>query len=566
MRSSKYDAFWESIIDVLADLIEEAFARGRSRSVDVSGLRSYGERSSWYGSVIVSRGGVIRAEMAHARSLGKVLLREGVLDRFGDAVFVLKISSGLRLHAELLRKGERGEGRHTSRRESLAGGRVNEFVDESVYLRVHQLLEPLPKHRYPLRLSELPRDGIYFFYEEGEVIERGGLIMERVVRVGTHREDGRLPHRLGEHFRGNKASSVFRRHLGDALIAKYGLGAALDEDVIEHLISEALRNRFSFRVLRVGDAAERLELEERLIATIARFSPRYVSPDWLGRYSPNLRIRGSGLWNVDHVDSPRLMGEEHVRRLEELVYRTLQSEVGNALILIPCSKTKEVRPASGGFEEPMPGVEALRAKLIEAIKATPGLRDRPENVGGVLAEDAPLVRAIDLYAGRLHARAREALAEIRSGRYPFIQALIVSALYGLARLGEGLRPYDLTMTDELADGSRVHQFWERAGLWRVLLNHIIINKVRAVWSLLPSSDQFPYHQVFSPLWELLRDAGIRCYHVETPDAGTASGIRRAEWLTHIMKESPATLLKGPRADREEVSGHEVRYVPCHEVG
>ena len=54
---SKYDEYWLSIIDSIVSLIKEAYAYGRSRDLDVSGLRRYGKRDNWYGSIIISRNG-----------------------------------------------------------------------------------------------------------------------------------------------------------------------------------------------------------------------------------------------------------------------------------------------------------------------------------------------------------------------------------------------------------------------------------------------------------------------------------------------------------------------------
>ena len=247
---SKYDAFWLKIIDVLVALLEEAYVRGRSRAVDVSDLHYYGNRRSWYGSVVVSRNRVIRGDMAHARSLGKILVREGVLERFGDSVFVLKISNNLVLHVELLRRGGR-VGKEPRTGKTFRGGVFGDgVVDKSVYLWVHELLEYLPIHRYPFVTGELPRNGIYFFYEESEFLELGGRLVKRVVRVGTHREDSRLPQRLANHFKGNRASSVYRRHLADALLTAAGvpdplIQASLDDE-IEALVSNILKRRFSF--------------------------------------------------------------------------------------------------------------------------------------------------------------------------------------------------------------------------------------------------------------------------------------------------------------------------------
>ncbi len=69
-----------------------------------------------------------------------------------------------------------------------------------------------------------------------------GVGLQRIVR-DTHKEDRRLPHRLGKHFQGNRGSSVFKRQLeGDALITKYGLrqAAGLGKAVLSALVAEQI--------------------------------------------------------------------------------------------------------------------------------------------------------------------------------------------------------------------------------------------------------------------------------------------------------------------------------------
>src|SRR5437588_12166895 len=73
-----------------------------------------------------------------------------------------------------------------------------------------------------------PRRGVYFFFEPGE-LRRGGT--PRVTRVGTHALTatskatlwGRLAqHRGRSSGGGNHRGSIFRRHVGAALLARDG--------------------------------------------------------------------------------------------------------------------------------------------------------------------------------------------------------------------------------------------------------------------------------------------------------------------------------------------------------
>jgi hypothetical protein len=100
--------------------------------------------------------------------------------------------------------------------------------------------------------------------------------------------------------------------------------------------------------------------------------------------------------------------------------------------------------------------------------------------------------------GSLHA--------IMAGQYPSIHVLIVSAFYGLAKLDEGLKEYELQMGDMLHSGIKVYQFWQRNNLWQILQNYINQNNITYVWSLLPDSPpSFQYHRVFNGLWRVLRN-------------------------------------------------------------
>jgi hypothetical protein len=71
--------------------------------------------------------------------------------------------------------------------------------------RLYQVVLALPRCSVDTPKAALPGDGIYFFFERGEWTEIAGTVMDRVVRVGTHREDGRFPARIRQHY-GNRGS------------------------------------------------------------------------------------------------------------------------------------------------------------------------------------------------------------------------------------------------------------------------------------------------------------------------------------------------------------------------
>jgi hypothetical protein len=176
---------------------------------------------------------------------------------------------------------------------------------------VHSLVHGLPRHTYQAALTEVPVNGIYFFFERGEEVSLGERMVKRIVRIGTHRADGRLAKRLRQHISGNRRASVFRRHLGGALLVKDDAqdqrlagwltqkGSPMPD--VEQAVTQTLREQFPFCCIRVDDAAERLVLERGLIALLARHPLGPPSQGWLGWHAMHPAIQQSGLWNTQHV-------------------------------------------------------------------------------------------------------------------------------------------------------------------------------------------------------------------------------------------------------------------------
>jgi len=236
----------------------------------------------------------------------------------------------------------------------------------------------------------------------------------------------------------------------------------------------------------------------------------------------------------------------------------------NALVLIPCCKQKNIFPIRGQFQ-PVADIQRLRSQLLQQVQITQHLADRPENRRGILNPYAQLTQATDLYVGHFYKVAGDLLRAIASGHYPSIHVLIVSAFYGLAKLNEGLKKYELQMGDRLYNGMRVYEFWQQSNLWRILQNYIVQNDITHVWSLLPNSMPcFPYHRVFNKLWTTLRNTQVHCYHVRVPEAGTGTGYKRGEWLREILRTNPSYLVGNPFPPNKftGIANYVFQYVPC----
>ncbi len=175
-----------------------------------------------------------------------------------------------------------------------------------------------------------PRRGVYFFREPGENRSDSGS-GPRIVRVGTHalKAGGgtKLWGRLSQHRGqirsggGNHRGSIFRLIVGTALIARdshqfptWGDGntatAAIraGETGLEGEVSKVI-GAMPFLWLAVddepGEGTARGIIERNAIALLSNYGKPPLdpaSPGWLGRHCNRERVRGSGLWNSNHVD------------------------------------------------------------------------------------------------------------------------------------------------------------------------------------------------------------------------------------------------------------------------
>jgi len=202
--------------------------------------------------------------------------------------------------------------------------------------RLHEELEQLPLIEFPFNLEQLPSNGIYFFYERGEIWGHDGSRL-RIVRIGTHHKNGNFRRRISEHyllgqmesrmnFDQNRPKpsdrSIFRKNIGRALLYRdrdsylciwdvnfmrsenSSLRYMRDIDKerrIESEITRILRENFSFRFRMIDNQVGRRRMESSLIETVASCGLCRPSGNWLGNHSPVHQIRESGLWLVQHL-------------------------------------------------------------------------------------------------------------------------------------------------------------------------------------------------------------------------------------------------------------------------
>lgn len=198
---------------------------------------------------------------------------------------------------------------------------MNVIHSKSMCLRLHELFSAMPRYKWD-QIAGVPfTNGIYIIFEKGE--EYHG--MDRIVRVGTHRADGRLKRRLYDHFVSeNHDGSIFRKNIGKAMLnadrdpylSIWTLNTSKPENrkfldkaknaEIEARVSRYLRESCSFTVFPVENETQRLRLEEAIISTLHREPDFGPSSNWSGRFSTENEIRSSGLWLKQGLDSEPL--------------------------------------------------------------------------------------------------------------------------------------------------------------------------------------------------------------------------------------------------------------------
>lgn len=164
----------------------------------------------------------------------------------------------------------------------------------------------------------MPNNGIYVVFESGELAHN----TDRIVRIGSHESQGRLPGRIRDHFSPNKDNSIYRKHIGRCILRKRNdpflkewekdhrelIKAGLEETIdferlerIEQEVSAHITANMSFAVIELENKPERLDEELKMIATVARCADCAPSKNWLGLHHPKSKIRNSGLYNIEGV-------------------------------------------------------------------------------------------------------------------------------------------------------------------------------------------------------------------------------------------------------------------------
>ncbi len=174
-----------------------------------------------------------------------------------------------------------------------------------------------------------PKRGVYFFMEDGECRSDSGKGL-RVTRIGTHalkaKSKTKLWARLSQHRGtvisggGNHRGSIFRLLVGTAILERdgnanpsWGRGSTASRQIrqgerfLENAVSDVIGNMpFLWVAIEDEAGAESLRgyIERNSIALLSNCSEPVLdkaSTNWLGHMCNREKVRGSGLWNQNHV-------------------------------------------------------------------------------------------------------------------------------------------------------------------------------------------------------------------------------------------------------------------------
>ena len=180
---------------------------------------------------------------------------------------------------------------------------------------IHGLFNSVKHYNHPFEIKDIPLNGIYILFENGELAHS----TKRIVRVGTHTGDNNLPGRIKEHFiKENKDRSIFRKNIGKAILNKnndpfieyweldltnkatkekyFNKANKEKQGNLEKIITDYIQSNISFVLIKANDKNYRLSLESKIISTISWCNNCKQTENWLGNYSPTEKIAKSGLW------------------------------------------------------------------------------------------------------------------------------------------------------------------------------------------------------------------------------------------------------------------------------
>lgn len=226
-------------------------------------------------------------------------------------------------------------------------------------------------------------NGIYIMFEIGELYND----LNRIVRVGTHNVQGRLKIRLKDHFiRKNKDGSIFRKNVGKALLNKrnddylpiWNINTSKPENYsyvirdkqnrIENEVTDYLQKNITFAALRVDDDNFRLRIEKAIIATLNSDNTFNPSQRWLGNYSPENKIKNSGMWLKDGLTHEILNDKEFEFIKTSMEDYSRESIANNYEVTINTKITNTAKSNIQLNKTNNPGVEEIKKYIADILE------------------------------------------------------------------------------------------------------------------------------------------------------------------------------------------------------
>jgi hypothetical protein len=219
----------------------------------------------------------------------------------------------------------------------------------------------------------------------------------------------------------------------------------------------------------VDSTFERKKFEEKIIANLVHAKiPQ--SENWIGNNAHREEIRNTGLWNVEHTDSNKILDEKDFILIRERINNTLassktsiinQEKSNNKIIcFIPCCKSKD---GIGGDIDFKGGL---------SIKDLPNtwslLKDGRKEMEYCIDYDSEVKSAIDLYSGKLYSPInsfkKDIIDLINLGR---LRLIIISAGYGILDAYEPVNKYEAVMSGSIAS------LWRKNNLTEIIADLLI---------------------------------------------------------------------------------------------
>jgi hypothetical protein len=192
------------------------------------------------------------------------------------------------------------------------------------YLKIHEILNRLPSQRIEpqIKVPHIGRrpqskaNGIYFMFEEGEIITYEHNRFDRIVYVGINEKEGNFQKRLDGYTKIDWFPPLkVKVQLALSNLRGVSLDAITPFEVFTHV-----NNNFKRRILPLSSANEAIQWEDKIVPIIARYSSEFASRNWLGKMAQ----LPYNIWNTKKTSWPLVLKDQDLLELSKIVDTFLQ--------------------------------------------------------------------------------------------------------------------------------------------------------------------------------------------------------------------------------------------------